>query len=78
MGCRKVRAQADLLRIGTEEGRAVPGRARPGRGCYLCRDERCVRAAVKGGQIARALKSRASPPGLDEVLRWLDDMEPRV
>ncbi len=62
-----------MLRIASEDGRAVVGRAKPGRGCYLCRDERCAGLAVKTGQIGRALKGRAGNPQLAEVLGWLTE-----
>jgi predicted RNA-binding protein YlxR (DUF448 family) len=68
VGCRKAKPQAALLRL-TAQG---PGRSNPGRGCYLCRDERCARAALKTGQIGRALKGKVAELSLDRLLGWMD------
>lgn len=59
-----------MLRITAQEGQAAVGREKPGRGCYLCADQRCAAQAVKTGQIARALKGQAPNPQLAEVLGW--------
>ena len=75
VGCRKVRPQPELLRLVAEGGQAVPGRHKPGRGCWLCRDEQCARTAHKTGQIARALKGQAAAPELPRLLQWLTETE---
>jgi len=66
-----VKPQAELLRLVAEGGRAVPGKGRPGRGCWLCRDGACVRAALKTGQIPRALKGQATAPEEGRLLEWI-------
>jgi predicted RNA-binding protein YlxR (DUF448 family) len=71
VGCRKVRPQPELLRLVAEGGQAVPGRHKPGRGCWLCRDEACARSALKTGQIPRALKGGAPAPELARLLEWM-------
>jgi uncharacterized protein len=72
VGCRKVRPQRELFRLVADAaGEAVPGRGKPGRGCWLCRDERCAREAVKTRAIARALKGKAATPTLDRLLGWM-------
>ena len=71
MGCRKVRPQGELLRLVAEEGRAVPGAGKPGRGCWLCREEACARSALKTGQIPRALKGGGTAPELGRLLEWM-------
>src|SRR5256885_13825036 len=76
VGCRKVRPQPGLLRMVAEGGQAVPGRGKPGRGCWICRDASCARAALKSGQIPRALKGQAAAPELSRLLEWLTDTEP--
>lgn len=59
VGCRRVGAQGSLLRLArTAAGdvRADPDRRAGGRGAYLCRDERCLDAAVRRarwGQLFR-------------------------
>ena len=67
IGCRRSRPQAELLRI-TAQG---PGRAQTGRGCYLCRTEACAKAALKTGQIKRALKGKVGDPTLARLLEWM-------
>src|SRR4051812_37718933 len=71
VGCRQVKPQTALLRLVAEAGEAVPGRGRPGRGCWLCRNGQCAAAAVKGGQIGRALRGKAKGPALDRLLLWI-------
>jgi predicted RNA-binding protein YlxR (DUF448 family) len=62
-----------MLRLAAAGGLVVADASRtaPGRGCYLCRDPLCAARAVKGRQISRALKGRASEPAANEVLGWL-------
>ena len=60
-----------MLRLTAQAGQAAPGRHLPGRGCWLYRDERCAREAVKRGEIARALKGKAAGPGVDALLGWM-------
>ncbi len=71
VGCRRVRPQAELMRLVAETGQAVPGLHKPGRGCWLCRDAKCAVAALKSGQIPRALKGKAKAPGLGLLLEWM-------
>jgi len=71
VGCRKVRPQPELLRLVAEEGRVVPGKGKPGRGCWLCREEKCAREALRKGEIPRALKGKAGAPGLASLLDWM-------
>ncbi len=71
VGCRVVKPQPELLRLVAEAGEVVPGRQKPGRGCWLCREERCARVAHKSGQIVRALKGKAAGPDLDRLLGWV-------
>jgi len=66
-----VRPAAELLRLAAEAGQAVPGRGKPGRGCWICREVRCAREAVRKGEIPRALKGKAAAPALDRLLEWM-------
>jgi predicted RNA-binding protein YlxR (DUF448 family) len=72
VGCRKARPQPELLRLVAEGGAVVPGRGKPGRGCWMCREPECARRALKTGQIPRALKGKAAAPTLDRLLEWMD------
>ena len=69
-GCRRRRQQSELIRVvrgpdgvvrldqsssgRKESGIPVTGRA-PGRGVYVCADDRCAERALKTGALARAL-----------------------
>jgi len=75
VGCRRVKPQPELLRLVAEAGQAVPGRHKPGRGCWLCRDASCARTALKSGQIPRALKGQAAAPELSRLLEWLTETD---
>ena len=66
-----MRPQPELVRLAAEGGKAVEGRHKPGRGCWLCRDERCAREALKRGEISRALRGKAEQPALASLLEWM-------
>ncbi len=60
VGCRRARAQSELIRLVAEDGRvrlARPGA--PGRGAYLCPDPACLAAAAKRRAFARAFRGAA-------------------
>lgn len=61
MGCRRTTDKGDLIRIvRTPEGTVtadLTGRMN-GRGAYLCRNEECLKKAVKAGTLQKALKCR--------------------
>jgi len=67
-----VRPRRELLRLVAENGETAPGLGRPGRGCWICRDEGCAREALKRREIPRALKGKAAAPTLDRLLGWMD------
>jgi len=49
-----------------------PARRRAGRGAYVCRDERCVREAVRRGRWAHAFRAAADlPPETAERMQAL-------
>lgn len=59
------------MRLVAREGEAAPGDKAPGRGCYLCKKERCAAKAVKSGQIKRALKGKVKEPAVARLLEWI-------
>ena len=67
-----MRSQPELLRLVAENGETAPGLGRPGRGCWICRDEGCAREALRRREIPRALKGKAAAPTLDRLLGWMD------
>jgi len=60
-----------LLRLAAEAGQVVAGKGKPGRGCWICREEKCAREALRRGEIPRALKGKAAAPTLDRLLEWM-------
>jgi predicted RNA-binding protein YlxR (DUF448 family) len=59
VACRQARPKRELIRIvRTPQGELVIDETgkRNGRGAYLCPDKACWEAAVRGGQLAKALK----------------------
>ena len=67
VGCRRRRVQAELVRLAVDDGRVVAARpGAPGRGAYVCPDERCLEAAQKKRAFARAFRG---PVTLDPSVR---------
>ena len=61
IGCRQVKPKRELVRlVCTPEGELVVDETgkRNGRGAYLCPDKACWEAALRGGQLAKALKTK--------------------
>ena len=59
VGCREMKEKRDLIRIvRTPEGEAVldPTGKRSGRGAYVCRQEECLRRAIRQKQLERQLE----------------------
>ena len=57
IGCRKVKAQADLVRlVRGQNGRVEVNGSGRGRGAYVCASEECVGRALKGGRLAQAFR----------------------
>ncbi|PYO00782.1 MAG: DUF448 domain-containing protein [Candidatus Rokuibacteriota bacterium] len=70
IGCRQVKAQAELLRLTRQlDGRVdVDGRG-PGRGAYVCASEACMGRALKGGRLAQAFKKPCEAG--ESLTRWV-------
>ena len=63
MACRRVEGKRALLRlVRTSEGVVVdPSGKLAGRGMYLHANRQCWQAALKGGRIEQALRTKLSP-----------------
>ncbi|MEW6182538.1 MAG: YlxR family protein [Bacillota bacterium] len=71
VGCREMKPKRELIRIvrTPEERIAVdPTGKMPGRGVYICPSERCLKEAIKGKRIGRALE-RALPEETVKAIR---------
>ena len=63
VGCRRVRPQAELLRLVRDAEGFVepdPRRRGGGRGAYLCRSESCVDEALRRGRWGHAFRAPAA------------------
>ncbi len=70
VGCRAERPRSELVRFTVRDGKVVMdlGGRMPGRGAYVCREPRCLRAALRKGRLARALRvGEGATDGLAEV-----------
>jgi predicted RNA-binding protein YlxR (DUF448 family) len=70
VGCRQVRAKAELVRlVRRPDGTVVVDARGPGRGAYVCPDEACIRQALKRGRLAQAFRQpcEAGPELAEEV-----------
>lgn len=77
IGCRGRGPKEDLLRIvRADRGAACdPTGSAPGRGAYVHRDPGCVRAALRKGALAQALRSGLTG---DELGRLQADIDRRI
>jgi predicted RNA-binding protein YlxR (DUF448 family) len=67
VGCRRKRAQAELVRFALEAGRVVPaGAGARGRSAYVCPEMDCLESAEKKRAFARAFRA---PVTLDPTVR---------
>jgi len=72
VGCRTVRPKRELIRVVRRPTGEIEvdftGKV-PGRGAYICPDVECLRAAVKGRRLDRALERTVD----DDTLRILEE-----
>jgi uncharacterized protein len=67
IGCRRKRAQSELVRLKSEGGQVIPARpGSPGRSAYLCPDPKCLDVAEKRRAFARVFRT---PVTLDPAVR---------
>jgi predicted RNA-binding protein YlxR (DUF448 family) len=70
VGCRKVRAKAELLRIVRHVNGTVsldPTGKSEGRGVYVCRTPECVETAVRRKALERGLKHAVPEEAVEEL-----------
>ena len=71
VGCGEMIGKKGALRIVRDkEGNvsADPTGKKPGRGAYICRDEKCLELAVKGRKLERSFKCRV-PDEIYETIK---------
>jgi predicted RNA-binding protein YlxR (DUF448 family) len=60
VGCRRRGVKSEFIRVVRSPEGIVsldPAGRSPGRGAYLCPSPRCLKQALKGGRLTRALRS---------------------
>ena len=75
LGCREMKPKRELIRIvRPPEGEVsldFKGKA-PGRGAYLCRNQECLKRAVKGRAIERAFSTQIPSEVYDRLLEQME------
>ncbi|NPV28251.1 MAG: YlxR family protein [Firmicutes bacterium] len=74
VGCQQTREKRELIRIvRTPDLHVVidPTGKRSGRGAYICRDLKCLDAAIAGKQLQRALRVELPSEVLEELKKML-------
>ena len=66
IGCGKVFDKDTLYRLVLSDGEPVIDKKQvmPGRGCYLCKNEKCIETAIKKRAFSRALKTEITNEAL--------------
>lgn len=76
LGCRQVREKKELVRLVSKNGalEADLKGSLPGRGAYICKNEKCLKEAFKRKDLfTRALKTKIELP--DEQGLWVKIQE---
>ncbi|MDH7576716.1 MAG: YlxR family protein [Bacillota bacterium] len=74
VGCQQTKGKRELIRIvRTPDLHVVidPTGKRSGRGAYICRDLKCLEAAVAGKQLQRALRVELPSEIVEELKKTL-------
>jgi predicted RNA-binding protein YlxR (DUF448 family) len=77
VGCRKVQAKAELVRIvRTPDGtvQVDPSGKQRGRGAYVCAKRACVERALTRGALGHALRIPLDVAALAEIQAWLETL----
>jgi len=68
VGCRRVRPQAELVRVVATPTGVQVGRGLPGRGAWLCAgSSACVEEAVRRRSLARALRTQVGEEAVERL-----------
>ena len=78
LGCGEMRPKRELIRaVRSPEGEIsldLTGK-KNGRGAYICRDSKCLTAAIKAKRFERAFGCKIEQPVYDSMLSELDSDE---
>ncbi len=70
VSCRTRRDKRDLVRVTlTEDGSLTvdPTGKLPGRGAYLCKDEKCIKTELKAHRLSKGLKAGNNDTELSKI-----------
>jgi len=73
VGCGQVRPKREMIRIVRTPDAGVqvdPTGKRAGRGAYLCSQAGCWKAALTGGRLERALRTRLTPQEREALMAF--------
>lgn len=73
IACRQTKAKRELIRVvSTVTGRVVvdPAGKSPGRGAYLCGNQKCWEAGLKRARLDRALHTTIEPDDRTQLLAF--------
>lgn len=76
VGCQQSKPKGELIRIAGYEGTVTvdsTGRAK-GRGVYICRDEACLKLAIKKKAIRRGLSVEMTEEQEEQLVRELQEV----
>ena len=73
MGCRAKKSPDEMIRIAAFKSGEVKVNVKEGRGAYICKDEKCLKAAMKKGSISRALKCQIDSEIYDNLLKLIGE-----
>ncbi len=76
VGCMQSRPKEGLLRIALADGIPQPDPAgtMPGRGIYLCRDEKCIAAAKKKNAVQRGFRKGFDRDMIDSLFEQIGEI----
>lgn len=70
VSCRTRRDKRDLVRVTLADDGSLtvdPTGKLPGRGAYLCKDEKCIKTELKAHRISKGLKTAANEAELNKI-----------
>lgn len=62
-----------MVRVAAFKSGEIKVNAKEGRGAYICKDIKCLKAAVKKGSLSRALKCQIDKTVYDELSKLIGE-----
>ncbi|MDD3866243.1 MAG: YlxR family protein [Eubacteriales bacterium] len=77
VACRTMKDKSSLIRLVLTPEQCVEldtAGKKPGRGAYVCRDQNCLRTALREHKFERGLKTRIDQAVIDHLVQELESM----